>query len=1303
MNASNTISKSGRNKRPTERMQSYLDDKTSSRVRYRKPEDNSDSSHPNEGYGDSELSSVRSKKKRKKLKSYTCSHCGHTEEKKSVQDFIKSHHLMKGNEICFKSGLVHCPNPECSKLCLTEKDMESHCTMSGSSKSKCLHYYRKSKSMIMQVDRHATSQIDFPAIHPHQKHGDVSSNLIQDIGTLFHQQHISMLDGTNPPVSDVTAMSHHHNILLAQGFDVLRTMPMLESNSARHESTPSPIALNQYSSVFNPPGGDSFLLPSGISNGDECIDFSTDIDYRENPVADNTEVQNMPNNILVKLQTVMTVAAMNSCYTREEKACLELESILVSAGTPLYVYDEVMNWAKRNKNRIPSIVPIINRKLLYDRLSYKMFGDQSSKFQPYEVPTTLPSGRRCGVTVFDIRSQIVMLLKHSAINDWGNYFFSPTRNDPFHINTFTDWEDGNFEDIESSIWYKRTQRSAITNPDNEILVPICLFIDGTVLSLSGSLSLEPVMFSLMIHNRETRKRPEAWLPLGYINDPSSMPGKKFRDTTEKLEDYHAMLSIVLKGLSDVVDKSNDGFTWTFNKVPGHKNGIQKLLKFRLAFIIGDTKGHDVLCCRMGSHYNTIGLCRDCDMTTVMADDPKAHCSFLKQKELMLKTTEELRSMSFHPLPNNYVFRKLEFGQSPYGVNGATAIDVLHGILLGILSYLYSTFKDHLTANQYKKLSDIVAFIATYCSKRIPGFPEISYWKKGLDRKGILTAQMILSRCFLVYLALNTATFKDYMRNTMGKLPAAILKKKKSTKKVDSDPDDEENRNEEDSVIDDCVMEDINKEDAVGHEHINDNEDDGIASVTSNVFYPFDSGLSDSSGDSSYNPYEDMESMDAITFTEDVYKFWMNLFENSLLLHGFMTQDILPCIAFKFGSLSMVRYCLDTYMTQYREVAYRFDGMGLKLTKFHQLRHWYFYITMYGVPKTFDSAFCESNHITLTKKTGRRTQKRQDTLASQTAVRVYESSMLSHALHDTATCIGKRHKHHGSPSKQSDVTGNDKLRGAKFSLYFDYSQYDEEIKALCHHTINDIFSSRAALLFSWKNKRHKKRGTFSKLILSAISDKLCWFNNGEAQHRLVSISGSTEIRLSTVSDGGRDIIRAHPDYRREGLWMDWINVCWENNDVAQNHVNVLPAQVIMILDFDTAEYEALPADIHDRLPRIIDLEQTGNHVPRSGIHVVIHSAAEHAEDGDKKNHVATRYRMENCFQLIQKENIVGIAFVARDPIMPQRDPFDYEISTVLTGKDWAWHFIPLNSRGYQNWYEDNEESLLDDFDENNISW
>jgi hypothetical protein len=278
-----------------------------------------------------------------------------------------------------------------------------------------------------------------------------------------------------------------------------------------------------------------------------------------------------------------------------------------------------------------------------------------------------------------------------------------------------------------------------------------------------------------------------------------------------------------------------------------------------------------------------------------------------------------------------------------------------------------------------------------------------------------------------------------------------------------------------------------------------------------------------------------------------------------------------------------------------------------------------------------------------------------------------------------------------------------LRGAKFTLYFDYSLCDEEIAACPQENIHDIFSNRPTLLFSWKKKRHKRRGTFSNLLLSAISDKLCWFNNGDAQQRLISILGSTEVRLSTDKDEERDIIRAHPDYRQQGLWMDWINVCWENNDVAGNHVSVLPAQVIMILNFDTAEYEPLPGTISHQLPRLIDVEQHGKHVPRNGIHVVIHSAADHGEDSDKNIHVATRYRMENCFQLIEKQNIVGIAFVARDPIMPLRDPFDYEISNVVTGNEWGLHFIPVNSRGYPNWYMENEESLLDEFDERNMSW
>jgi hypothetical protein len=170
--------------------------------------------------------------------------------------------------------------------------------------------------------------------------------------------------------------------------------------------------------------------------------------------------------------------------------------------------------------------------------------------------------------------------------------------------------------------------------DNEILVPICLFIDSMVLSMYGSLSQEPVMMSLMIHNHETRKKTESWLPLGYIHDPSSIVGKKYVKPEDKYSDYHSMLSIVLRELMDLVNDTNTGLKWHFNHVPGVKGGVTKKLIFRLAFIIGDTKGHNILCGRIGSHNLTPGLCRDCDALTMFADNPSAPCRFLKQSELV---------------------------------------------------------------------------------------------------------------------------------------------------------------------------------------------------------------------------------------------------------------------------------------------------------------------------------------------------------------------------------------------------------------------------------------------------------------------------------------------------------------------------------------------------------------------------------------------------------------------------------------------------------------------------------------------
>lgn len=60
-----------------------------------------------------------------------------------------------------------------------------------------------------------------------------------------------------------------------------------------------------------------------------------------------------------------------------------------------------------------------------------------------------------------------------------------------------------------------------------------------------------------------------------------------------------------------------------------------------------------------------------------------------------------------------------------------------------------------------------------------------------------------------------------------------------------------------------------------------------------------------------------------------------------------------------------------------------------------------------------------------------------------------------------------------------------------------------------------------------------------MILQSLSQKLAWFNSGNGTRRITSIHGYTEIRLFRAShEKKRNIIRAHPDYRGKGYWLDW---------------------------------------------------------------------------------------------------------------------------------------------------------------------
>ena len=58
------------------------------------------------------------------------------------------------------------------------------------------------------------------------------------------------------------------------------------------------------------------------------------------------------------------------------------------------------------------------------------------------------------------------------------------------------------------------------------------------------------------------------------------------------------------------------------------------LHFRLSMIMGDTKGHEDMCCHFNSHSSNIKrMVRDCNVSQLCGDDVNHICEFTKQAEV----------------------------------------------------------------------------------------------------------------------------------------------------------------------------------------------------------------------------------------------------------------------------------------------------------------------------------------------------------------------------------------------------------------------------------------------------------------------------------------------------------------------------------------------------------------------------------------------------------------------------------------------------------------------------------------------
>jgi len=117
-----------------------------------------------------------------------------------------------------------------------------------------------------------------------------------------------------------------------------------------------------------------------------------------------------------------------------------------------------------------------------------------------------------------------------------------------------------------------------------------------------------------------------------------------------------------------------------------------------------------------------------------------------------------------------------------------------------------------------------------------------------------------------------------------------------------------------------------------------------------------------------------------------------LFESMLTAEAWMNQNRHKTSEIKNVAPSKITHLMHAF----KNVVNRTEGNGLKIPKFHQLKHLPRYILKFGSPNNFSTSRCESHHIQLSKKPAATAQKRDECFETQVGQRIVDAIVLTRA-------------------------------------------------------------------------------------------------------------------------------------------------------------------------------------------------------------------------------------------------------------------------------------------------------------------
>jgi len=253
-----------------------------------------------------------------------------------------------------------------------------------------------------------------------------------------------------------------------------------------------------------------------------------------------------------------------------------------------------------------------------------------------------------------------------------------------------------------------------------------------------------------------------------------------------------------------------------------------------------------------------------------------------------------------------------------------------------------------------------------------------------------------------------------------------------------------------------------------------------------------------------------------------------LFEEMLIAESWINQDIHS----KQQMRQQAPIRITRFMTLYKKTLNRTEGNGLKIPKFHQLKHLPRYILKFGVPNNFSTSRCESHHISLSKRPAKTAQKRDECFEQQVGERIIDSIVLSKATSAILTSF-----------KKPVANRNLFITGTKFTIV-----QLEHAQSFMAAQCNSPFSILP----------------FPEIMINDFANEL---SNLFPAHE--GIPCFTEHKRPD-QHGSTHLFRGHPLYRGKP-WHDWAIFRWELDDVStdSNSSTIrtvdIPGRILFFLD------------------------------------------------------------------------------------------------------------------------------------------